>query len=99
MNGKIIKILSNDYTVFSNNNLYVCKSRGKFRNLKITPVVGYEVIFDEQKKFITIKNFMRNDWIFNITFFAVGRTHRYEHESSADNERILVFDWNFDCSR
>ena len=52
MQGKIIKVLSNDYTVSSNGNLYVCKSRGKFRNMAITPVVGDEVIFDESKNYI-----------------------------------------------
>ena len=48
MEGKIIKILSNDYTVLSNNTNYVCKSRGKFRNLNITPLVGDNVLFDEK---------------------------------------------------
>lgn len=52
MNGKIIKILSNDYTVLSNNNTYVCKSRGKFRNLNISPIVGDNVLFDENKQYI-----------------------------------------------
>ena len=36
MQGKIIKIVSNDYTVLANTQKYTCKSRGKFRNLKIT---------------------------------------------------------------
>lgn len=52
MIGKIIKNISNDYTVLANNNLYVCKSRGKFRNLNITPLVGDNVIFDEKNKYI-----------------------------------------------
>ena len=52
MQGKIIKNISNDYTVLSNNNIYVCKSRGKFRNLKLTPLVGDEVDFDEKNNYI-----------------------------------------------
>ena len=52
MTGKIIKILSNDYTINSNDNIYVCKSRGKFRNLNITPLVGDNVKFDEKNKYI-----------------------------------------------
>ncbi len=52
MQGKIVKVLSNDFTVSSNGSLYVCKSRGKFRNLSITPVVGDNVIFDEDKNYI-----------------------------------------------
>ena len=41
--GKIIKQISNDYTVKINNDLIVCKARGKFRNLGITPLVGDNV--------------------------------------------------------
>lgn len=52
MQGRIIKIISNDYTVLSDNNQYLCKSRGKFRNLKITPLVGDNVIFDENNNYI-----------------------------------------------
>ncbi|MFV0250101.1 MAG: ribosome small subunit-dependent GTPase A [Bacilli bacterium] len=52
MQGKIVKIISNDYTVQSNNNEFVCKSRGKFRNLNITPLVGDLVIFDENNNYI-----------------------------------------------
>ena len=43
--GKIVKQISNDYTVKSEGKLYVCKARGKFRNQGITPLVGDEVIF------------------------------------------------------
>ena len=52
MKGKIIKCLSNDYTVLAGNETYICKSRGKFRKLNITPLVGDNVIFDEQNKYI-----------------------------------------------
>ena len=44
--GKIVKQISNDYTVKVENNLIVCKARGKFRNLGITPLVGDNVIFE-----------------------------------------------------
>ncbi len=47
MEGKIVKIVSNDYTVLSNDKYYVCKPRGKFRNLGITPLVGDNVVFNE----------------------------------------------------
>ena len=52
MRGKIIKLISNDYTVLADNKNYVCKSRGKFRNLSITPLVGDEVVFDEKNNYI-----------------------------------------------
>lgn len=41
--GKIVKQISNDYTVKVNDNLFVCKARGKFRKLGITPLVGDNV--------------------------------------------------------
>ena len=52
MEGKIIKIISNDYTVQTPNKSYVCKSRGKFRNDKITPLVGDNVSFDDKNNYI-----------------------------------------------
>lgn len=52
MIGRIIKILSNDYTVLSDDKLYICKVRGKFRNQKLTPLVGDVVKFDEKKLYI-----------------------------------------------
>ena len=50
--GKIIKIVSNLYTVISDDNLYECRARGKFRYDKISPVVGDIVSFDEKEKYI-----------------------------------------------
>lgn len=52
MKGKIIKNISNDYTIISNNNIYICKPRGKFRNDSIKPLVGDIVTFDEINKYI-----------------------------------------------
>lgn len=52
MVGKIIKQISNDYTVLIDNELLVCKSRGKFRKLGITPLVGDNVKVDVKNKYI-----------------------------------------------
>ena len=52
MEGQIIKILSNLYTVSSNGKLYECHVRGKFRNDKITPTVGDYVKFDEINNYV-----------------------------------------------
>ena len=52
MVGKIIKQISNDYTVKANNKLYICKARGKFRNLNVTPLVGDNVVIDEENNYI-----------------------------------------------
>ena len=50
--GKIVKLISNDYTVLSEQKLYSCKSRGKFRNMNINPLVGDEVVFDDNNNYI-----------------------------------------------
>ena len=52
MQGKIVKQISNDYTVKSLDGEFVCKARGKFRNLGLSPIVGDEVVFDEKGKYI-----------------------------------------------
>ena len=52
MIGKIIKQISNNYTVHTDKGIYVCKARGKFRNLDITPLVGDDVIIDEHNNYI-----------------------------------------------
>ena len=51
MEGRIIKQISNDYTVKSDRK-YICKARGVFRNKKETPLVGDIVEFDPNKKII-----------------------------------------------
>ena len=68
MQGKIIKQISNDYTVKADK-LYVCKARGKFRNMRLTPLVGDEVIFNDQNYILEIlprKNELNRPSIANI---------------------------------
>ena len=48
MEGIIIKNISNDYLVKSGNLEYLCRPRGKFRNMKLIPLVGDKVIFEGQ---------------------------------------------------
>ena len=63
MNGKIIKIISNDYTVLGEDNReYICKARGKFRNMKVTPLVGDIVTFDKDNRYI-MKIHPRNNYL------------------------------------
>lgn len=52
MEGIIIKNQSNDYTVRTTKGIYVCKPRGKFRNDKITPLVGDTVVIDDINKYL-----------------------------------------------
>lgn len=52
MEGIIIKNISNDYVVKSENENYLCKARGKFRLEGKTPLVGDRVIFDEKNHYL-----------------------------------------------
>ena len=70
MQGKIIKNISNLYSVLADNKIYDCKPRGKFRNLNITPLVGDEVIIDEKNNYILDilprKNELNRPYIANV---------------------------------
>lgn len=46
MNGQIIRIISNLYTVKCGELIYGCRARGKFRNMNINPMVGDNVVID-----------------------------------------------------
>jgi len=63
MQGRIIKQISNDYTVLSNNNYYICKARGKFRNLNLKPLVGDIVEFDDKNNYILEINNRKNELV------------------------------------
>ena len=63
MEGRIVKLISNDYTVLSNRELYICKSRGKFRNMAISPVVGDIVTFDEKNNYILSLSKRKNELV------------------------------------
>ena len=52
MRGRIIKNISNDYTIDNNGKLYICKPRGKFRLSNQIPLVGDIVEFDEINNYI-----------------------------------------------
>lgn len=52
MEGFIIKNISNDYVVKCGNKIYNCKARGKFRNMKLIPLVGDYVAIDENDLYI-----------------------------------------------
>lgn len=52
MKGKIVKQISNDYTVKVDDKFIVCKARGKFKNMGITPLVGDNVEIDIENKYI-----------------------------------------------
>ena len=63
MEGRIIRIISNLYTVKSKDKSYLCSLRGKFRLDKITPLVGDFVSFDEDTKCIEEIHKRKNELI------------------------------------
>lgn len=52
MEGTIVKILSNLFTVEIDNKIYECRARGKFRKDKLVPRVGDKVIVDIENNYI-----------------------------------------------
>ena len=58
MEGFIIKNISNDYVVRNEKGTYSCKARGKFRNMKLVPLVGDYVSFDEDHLYLLNIKFM-----------------------------------------
>lgn len=61
MNGQIIKIVSNLYTVKCGTKLYECHARGKFRNIDIKPVVGDICTIDIENNYILEINERKNE--------------------------------------
>ncbi len=53
MQGQIIKIISNHYSVSINNEVIDCQARGVFRNKGITPLVGDFCLVNMDEKVIT----------------------------------------------
>ncbi len=68
--GIIVKINSDIFTVKLSAELVECKSRGKFRNEKIKPLVGDEVLINKDKKIIEEildrKNYLLRPSVANI---------------------------------
>ena len=68
--GKIIKIISNLYTVSIANTTYECRPRGKFRYDKIIPVVGDNCLIDCENNYILEilprKNYLTRPIVANV---------------------------------
>lgn len=75
MEGSIIKIISDTYSVKVGSGIYECKARGKFRNEKITPVVGDRVIIDCKnsviEEILERKNSLERPMIANVDIAVI----------------------------
>ena len=99
MQGKIIKLISNDYTVVAKNEKYICKSRGKFRNMNVTPLVGDIVKFDEQNNYIleilSRKNELTRPPISNVDqAFIITSVKHPNFSSNLLNKLITIIEYN-----
>lgn len=99
MQGRIIKLISNDYTVLTGQEIYVCKSRGKFRNMNITPLVGDIVEFDADNKYIlevcSRKNELVRPPVSNIDqAFVVTSAKDPDFSSNLLNKLLTVIEYN-----
>lgn len=70
MQGQIVKIISNLYTVKINDELVDCRARGKFRNIGTTPLVGDYCKIDKENNYILEilprKNSLKRPLIANV---------------------------------
>ncbi len=94
MIGKIVKQISNDYTVKVDNKLYICKARGKFRKLGITPLVGDNVEIDEKNNYIldilTRKNQLTRPSISNVDQAVIVTSVKIPDFSSNLLDKLLT---------
>ena len=92
-NAKIIKILSNTYTVKYDDNILECKARGKFRNDKITPLVGDNCLVDINNRYIMEilprKNTLKRPLIANIDLVLIVTSVKSPNFSSNLLDKLL----------
>lgn len=99
MQGKIVKLISNDYTVKGEKGKFVCKARGKFRNMNLTPLVGDEVIFDENTKYILDilprKNELNRPLISNVDIaFIITSLKKPDFSSNLLDKFLVICEYN-----
>lgn len=95
MIGRIIKNISNDYTVLGEDNKeYLCKARGKFRNMKVTPLVGDMVKFNINTlcimEILPRKNFLIRPSVSNIDGLIIVTSVKIPDFDSNLLDKLLV---------
>ena len=92
--GRIIKQVSNDYTVEIDNELIVCKPRGKFRKMELSPLVGDFVVIDYDNKYILEikkrKNELKKKKIANVDYALIVTSVQIPEFSSNLLDKLLV---------
>lgn len=98
-NGQIIRQISNLYTVRVGSSIYGCRARGKFRQEKISPVVGDNVLVDLDKNVITEikerKNILQRPVIANVDVaFIIASTKDPNLDLNLLDKLISVITFN-----
>lgn len=92
--GRIIKQISNDYTVLVADEFVVCKPRGKFRKIGSSPIVGDYVTIDYENKYIIEidkrKNELIRPRIANVDYAVVITSVQIPEFSSNLLDKLLV---------
>ncbi len=94
MEGQIVKIISNLYTVANEKGRYDCHSRGKFRKDNITPLVGDYVKFDEKEQYILEilprKNSLKRPMVSNIDQGLIVTSVKHPDYSSNLLDKLIT---------
>ena len=94
MQGRVIKLISNKWTVENKGEYYECSSIGKFRYQKISPLVGDIVEFDEKdniiKKILPRKNELVRPPVANVDQALILVSCKEPNFSSNLLDKMLV---------
>ena len=99
VNGQIIRIISNLYTVKVGEEVYGCRARGKFRKDSISPVVGDNVLINIENQVIEEilprKNELKRPVIANVDIaFIVTSTRKPNLDLNLLDKLISVITFN-----
>ena len=99
MKGRIIKIISNQYTVQTENVTLVCHARGRFRNDNIKPVVGDMVRIDETdqmiKEVLKRKNELTRPQVSNVDqVIIVTSVYCPDFDSNLLDKLLVMVEYN-----
>lgn len=94
MDGIIVRIISNLFTVKCDNVFVDCKARGKFRNMGLTPLVGDRVKVDFDNKYIidicSRKNELLRPRVANVDVCLIVTSLKHPDFSSLLLDKMLT---------
>ncbi len=91
--GRIVKIVSDDYTIATAKERIVCKAKGIFRLQKITPMVGDLVEFSDEKvinKIYPRKNQLQRPFVSNVDQVVIVMSTNHPKLSTYLLDKLIV---------